>query len=42
MLLIFLSVTKNSTPVTPAPTAASVMARSGDLSNAQMIDIITL
>ena len=40
MAWIFLSVRKNSRLVTPAPTAASVIARSGDSSVIQMIDMI--
>ena len=42
MALIFFRVTKNRMLVTPAPTAASVMARSGDSSSIQIMDITRL
>ena len=38
--LILFNVLKNKTLVTPAPTAASVIAKSGDCNNTQMIAII--
>ena len=42
MASIFFRVTRNRTVVTPAPTAASVIARSGDSSSTQMMDITRL